>query len=117
MLCKKAGLFCHVPMVWTFVNLFCTKRLFSQETVFLPDNFSRDKNGFVLQQIEVYAINKFRARTLWRILNYSTEHLKVLVDSYFLRIEKERAIFRGSKQMPQSNTILSQEKYPEYLIC
>ena len=44
----KGALFCHVSMMWTFVDLFCKKRLFSQGTVFSPDYFTRDKNGFIL---------------------------------------------------------------------
>ena len=58
MFCKKGVLFCHVSMLRTLVNLFCTERLFSQETVFFPDYFIRDKNGFVLQRIQVFSSNK-----------------------------------------------------------
>ena len=32
-------------MLPTLVDLFCTKRLFSLETAFLQDYFTRDKNG------------------------------------------------------------------------
>ena len=104
---------CHVSMMWTLVDLFCTKRLFSQETAFSPYYFTRDKNGFVLQLINYScAINKVKTGTLCRILNYSTEHLKYRItrNSYLLRIEKKSVIFSGSKQIPQRNTIvLSQE--------
>ena len=78
MFCKKGVLLCHVSMIWTLVDLFCTKRLFSQETVFSPYYFTRDKNGFALQRISYSrAINKVKTRTFCRVLNYSTEHLKV----------------------------------------
>ena len=42
---KKGVLFCHVFMFWTLVDLFFTKRLFSQDTAFYPDYLTRDKNG------------------------------------------------------------------------
>ena len=92
MFCKKGVPLCHVSMMWTWVDLFCTKILFSQETVF-PHNFTRDKNGFVLQRISYpRAINKVKTGTLRRILNYLTENLKyrITIDSYLLRIEKKR---------------------------
>ena len=124
MFCKKGVLLCHVSMMWTLVDLFCTKRLFSQETVFSPYYFTRDKDGFVLQRISYSrAINKVKTGTLCRILNYSTEHLKyrITIDSYLLRIEKKSVIFSGSKQIPQRNTIVLSRKIckslPEYLIC
>ena len=34
MSCKNVVLFCHVSMLWTLVDLFYTKRLFSQQTAF-----------------------------------------------------------------------------------
>ena len=113
---KKVFFFCHVSMFWTLVDLFCTKRLFSQETAFFPDYFTRDKNGrnsFSKEFSCSCAINKFRTGTLCRILNYSAEHLKIPGDyttgSCLLRIEKKNVIFSGSKQIPQRNTMLSQE--------
>ena len=36
MFCKKGVLFCHVSMIWALFDLFCKKRLFSQETIFFP---------------------------------------------------------------------------------
>ena len=33
---QKSVLLCHISMMWTLVDLSCTKRLFSQETVFFP---------------------------------------------------------------------------------
>ena len=79
MFCKKGVLFRHVSMIWTLVDLIYTKRLFSQETAFFsPDYFTRDKNGFILQRFMCsHAINKVKTSTLCKILNYSTEHLKV----------------------------------------
>ena len=78
MFCKKGVLLCHVSMMWTLVDLFCTKRLFSQETVFSPYYFTRDKDGFVLQRISYSrAINKVKTGSLCRIFNYLTKHLKV----------------------------------------
>ena len=77
---KKVFFFCHVSMFWTLVDLFCTKRLFSQETAFFPDYFTRDKNGrnsFSKEFSCSCAINKFRTGALCRILNYSAEHLKI----------------------------------------
>ena len=32
----KKIFFCHVSMMWTLVDLFCKKRLSSQETAFFP---------------------------------------------------------------------------------
>ena len=79
------------------VDLFCTKRLFLQETAFFPDYFTRDKNGrnsFSKEFSCSCAINKFRTATLCRILNYSAEHFKMpgnySISSYLLRIEKKR---------------------------
>ena len=116
MFCKKGVLFCQVSMFWTMVDLFCTKRLFTQETTFFPDYFTRDKNGrnsFCKEFCCSCAINKFRTGTLCRILNYSAEYLKIpgnyTICSCLLRIEKKSVIFAGSKQIPQRNTMLSQE--------
>ena len=76
MFCKKGVLLCHASMMWTWVDLFRTKRLFSQETAFSSYYFTRDKNGFVLQWISnSRAINKVKTGTLCRILDYSTEHV------------------------------------------
>ena len=66
------------------------------------------------------AINKFRTGTLCRILNYSTDHLKVPGNyrQLFVKIGKKSVIFSGSKQIPQMNIMLSQEicnSLPEYL--
>ena len=80
MLYKMVFFFCHVSMFWTLVDLFCTKRLFSQETAFFPDYFTRDKNGRNSLSKEFScscAINKFRTGTLCRILNYPADHLKI----------------------------------------
>ena len=77
---KKVLFFCHVSMLWTLVDLFCTKRLFSLETAFMQDYFTRDKNGrnFFFKKFSCsFAINKFRTGILCRILSYSAEHLKV----------------------------------------
>ena len=80
MLYKKGVLFCHVFMFWTLVDLFFTKKLFSQETAFFPDYFNRYKNGRNSFSKELgcsCAINKFRTGTSCEILNYSAEHLKI----------------------------------------
>ena len=70
MFCKKGVL------MWTLFDLFCTKRLFSQETVFSPYYFTRDKNSFVFQWISYSRpINQVKTGALCRILNYWTEHL------------------------------------------
>ena len=116
MFCKKGVLFCLVSMFWTMVDLFCTKRLFSQETAFFPGYFTRAKNGrnsFFKEFSCSCAINKLRTGTVCRILSYSAKHLKIpgnySIDSYLLRVENESVIFSGSKQMPQRNSMLSQE--------
>ena len=78
MFCKKGFIFCHVSIFWTLVDLFCTKRLFSQETAFFPDYFTRGKNGrnsFSKEFSCSCAINKFRTGTFCRILNYSAGQL------------------------------------------
>ena len=61
-----------------------------------------------------WSLNKFRTGTFCRIVKYSTEHLKVPNNLYsysyiLLTIKKKRVIFSESKQIPQRNTILSQE--------
>ena len=72
MLCKKGVLFCHVSMLWTLVDLFCTKRLFSQETVFSQIILPEVRTGsFSNESRWSRAINKFRTGTLSRILNHS----------------------------------------------
>ena len=45
-------------LLWTLVDPFCAKRLFSREPVFFPDCLTRDRNGFVLQRIQVFSRNK-----------------------------------------------------------
>ena len=80
MFCKKGVLFCHVPMFWTLVDLFSTKRLFLQENAFFPDYFTRDKNGrnsFSNEFSSYCAINELRIGTICRIINYSAEYLKI----------------------------------------
>ena len=114
MFCKKVVLFCHLSMFSTLVDLFCTKRLFSQETAFFPDYFTRDKNrwnSFSKEFSCSCAINKFRTSTICRILNYSqsTSRYRATIGSYLLKVEKKSVIFSGSKQIPQRNTMLSQE--------
>ena len=116
MFCKKDALFLHMSMFWTMVELFCMKRLFSQETAFFPDYFTRDKNGrnsFSKEFSCPCAINKFRTGTFSRTLNYSAEHLKIpgnySIGSNLLRIGKKRVIFSRCKQITQRNTMLSQE--------
>ena len=49
---------CHISMLWILVDLFLMKRLFSQETVFFKDYFTRDKSGFVHYRIQVLLCNK-----------------------------------------------------------
>ena len=100
---KKVFFFCHVSMFWTLVDLFCTKRLFSQETAFFPDYFTRDKNGrnsFSKEFSCSCAINKFRTGALCRILNYSAEHLKIraTIGSYLLKIEKKASFFKEASK-------------------
>ena len=116
MFCKKGALFCHVSMFWTLVDLFCTKRLFTQETAFFPDCFTRDKNGrnsFSKEFSCSCAMNKFRTGLVlfaeYSIIRQSTSRYGSTIASYLLRIEKKSVIFSGSKQIPQRNTMLSQE--------
>ena len=85
------------------VDLFCTKRLFLQETAFFPDYFTRDKNGrnsFSKEFSCSCAINKFRTGALCRILNYSAEHLKIwaTIGSYLLKIEKKASFFKEASK-------------------
>ena len=81
MFCKKDVLFCDVSMMWTLVDLFCTKRLFSQKSAFFNlDYFTRDENGrnsFSKEFSCSSTIKEFRTGALCRIFNYSTQHLKV----------------------------------------
>ena len=42
---KKAGLFCQISLLWTLINLFWMKRLFSQETFF----FFRKRDIFLAE--------------------------------------------------------------------
>ena len=79
---------------WCGHGLTCfAQKVYSQRRLFSLHNFTRDKNGFVLQRISYSReTNKVKTGTLCRILNYSTENLKyrITIDSYLLRIEKKR---------------------------
>ena len=80
MFCKKDVLFCQVSMMWAMVDLFCTKRSFSQKTAFFLDYFTRDENerNSLSKEFSCSSIiNEFRIGTPRRILNYSTVLLKV----------------------------------------
>ena len=105
MFCKKGVLFCNVYMFCTLVDLFCTKRLFSQETAFFPDYFTKGKNGrnsFSKEFSCSCAINKFRTGTLCRILSYSAEQLKILGNyrQLIVKVKKEKRHFLSK----QANT-------------
>ena len=84
---------CAVKNVfWTLVDLFCTKRLFLQETDFFPDYFTRDKNGknsFSKEFSCSCAIYKFRFGTLCMILiiRQNTSRYGATICSYLLRME------------------------------
>ena len=45
----------------------------------------------------------------YSIIRQSTSRYRATIGSYLLSIEKESVIFSGSKQIPQRNTMLSQE--------
>ena len=45
----------------------------------------------------------------YSIIRQSTSRYRATIGSYLLRIEKKSVIFSGSKQIPQRNTMLSQE--------
>ena len=106
---------CHISMLWTLVDLFLMKRLFSQETVFFSHIILPEikMSSFTIEFRCFCKINKFGTGTLCRIFKYSTEHLKVPgnLDSYLLTIKKKSVIFSGSKQMQQRNTIIIPRKY------
>ena len=79
MFCKRGVLFCEISISWTVIYQFCTKRLFSQETVFffqiiLPEVRTR---SFSNESRCSSSINKFRTGALCRIFNNLTEHLQV----------------------------------------
>ena len=98
MFCKKDVLFCHFSMMWTLVDLFCTKRFFSRENAFFPDYFTRnesERNSFSKEFSCSSTINEFRTGTLHRILNYSTEHLEVPRNYWWLFVKdrKEKCHF------------------------
>ena len=102
--------FCHVSMFWTLVDLLCTKRLFSQETAFFPRFFYQiqKRKEFVLQRIQLFLrLVLFFAG--YSIIWQGTSRYRTTIDSYLLRIEKKSVIFSGSNQVPQRNTMLSQE--------
>ena len=98
---------CHVSMLWTLVDLFLTGDCFFQY-------FTRDKNGFVHCRILVISSNKYIQNwyTLQdiQIFDRTSQSTKqIIIDSYSLTIKKKSVIFSGSRQIPQRNTILSQE--------
>ena len=108
---------CSVKKVfWTLVDLFFMKRVFSQETAFCLDYFTRDKNGKNVFSEEFScscAINKFRTGTLCMILIIpkNTSRYGATIDSYLLRIENKSVIFSGNKQIHSRNTILTLETF------
>ena len=74
------------------------------------------RTGSFFQELKCFcARNKLRTSVFPRIFNYSTEHLyspgqyKYLLVSSFRR-RKNAIFFSGSKQIPQRNTSVSQEK-------
>ena len=76
---KKDFLFCQVCILWTFVDLFWMKSLFSQETVFLTQLILPQvrKGSSSLEFRYSGARNKFKTDALPRIFSYSTEHLNL----------------------------------------
>ena len=76
--------------------------------------FTRDKNGFVHYRIQVISSNKYIQNwyTLQdiQIFDRTSQSTKqIIIDSYSLTIKRKSVIFSGSRQIPQRNTILSQE--------
>ena len=101
-------------MLWALVDLFLMERLFSQETIFFfTDYFTRDKNGFVHYRIQAFLSKKQFQNwcTLQniQILDRTSQSTTHLIESYLLTIKKKNVVFSRSKQIPQSNTMLSQE--------
>lgn len=66
-------------MLWTLVDLFWMKKLFSQGTDFSNAIVTDiNKNKFDLPGVQVSdARGKFGTGALYRIFNYSTEHLNL----------------------------------------
>ena len=108
--CCGHSLTCFVRKGYSHRRLLCSENILPE---IRTDSFFKELRCSC-------AINKFRTGSLCRILNYSTEHLKVLGNyrQLFVKIEKKGVIFSGSKQIPQMNIMLSQEicnSLPEYL--
>ena len=57
----KKMFFCHVSMMWTLVDLFCSKKLFPQKNAFFPRLFYRrwERKEFVLLGIQLFFCNKW----------------------------------------------------------
>ena len=57
----KKMFFCHVSMMWTLVDLFCSKKLFPQKNAFFPRLFYRrwERKEFVLLGIQLFFYNKW----------------------------------------------------------
>ena len=109
----------HVFMLWTLVDLFLMKRLFSQETVIILPEIKT--GSFTIEFRWSWSLNKLRTGTLCRIFKYSTEYLKVAnsLDSYLLTIKKKRVVFSGASRCHKGIPYYSKKicKYlKEYLI-
>ena len=114
---------CSVRKVFFFATSLCSghwltcsarksyshrRRLFSQ--IILPEirteGIRSPRNSAVL----VPQINSEPVLSAgYSIIRQRTSRYQATIGSYLLRIEKESVIFSGSKQIPQRNTMLSQE--------
>lgn len=88
MFCKKGILFCHISIMWTFVDLFYMKKLFSRETVFfqiiLPEiNVGSFSIAFRCSCV----INKCRTSTICGIffIQQNTSRYQATIDRYLLK--------------------------------
>ena len=104
-------MFCQVCILWTLVDQFWTKSLFSQEAVFFSQFILQDiRTGSFSQEFSCSdARNIFRGGPLHRKFSHSTEHIELLGHCKYLlisslRIKKDAIIFPGSKQIPKGNT-------------
>ena len=113
---KKVFLFATSPCSGYWLTCLTRKRYSQRRLLCFPDYFTRDKNGrnsFSKEFSCSCAMNKFRTGLVlfaeYSIIRQSTSRYGSTIASYLLRIEKKSVIFSGSKQIPQRNTMLSQE--------
>ena len=106
--CKKV-FFCQIFILRILVELFRTKKLFLQNTVIFPCQFTRVNNRLILLDVQVFRCpgvrNNFRTGALPRIVNYSMENLNLPGHCKYLPVSSLRIHWRPSTILKTSKKV------------